>query len=141
MTSPLRTGSVRSNGSMVSRSLLKVCSVPPVRTVPTRRRIASNAVGQSSSAPSSSPIRWFVTGSSSRALDSRPSAEAWQVVGDLALPPAPVVGRVVAPDVEVAGDAAFREQAAHPPGLGQRLRRVHLPGALADDEHDVQPAP
>ena len=134
MTSSLRTGSVRSNGSMVSRSLVKVCSVPSTLSGPTRRRIASKACGQSSSAPSSSPIRCDVM-----ALPSRASAEAGQVVGDLALPPRPVVGGVVAPDVEVVGDAAFGEQGAHPFGLGQRGGRVGLPGALADGEDDVQP--
>src|SRR5262245_33539604 len=58
MTSPVRTGSVRSNGSIVSRSLWNVWVVPSTVTGPTRPRIASNACGQSSSAPSSSPIRW-----------------------------------------------------------------------------------
>src|SRR5690349_8495160 len=59
MTSSVRTGSIRSNGSIVSRSLRNVCWLPSASSiVPTRPRIASNAWGQSSSAPSSSPIRW-----------------------------------------------------------------------------------
>src|SRR5215213_5139400 len=59
MTSSVRTGSTRSKGSMVSRSLRKVCVLPSESaTWPTRPRIASNACGQSSSAPSSRPIRW-----------------------------------------------------------------------------------
>src|SRR6476620_6292411 len=59
MTSSVRTGSTRSNGSMVSRSLRKVCVLPSERaTGPTRPRMASKACGQSSSAPSSRPIRW-----------------------------------------------------------------------------------
>src|SRR5918998_1526921 len=59
MTSSVRTGSSRSNGSIVSRSLRNVWVLPSESsTLPTRARIASNACGQSSSAPSSSPIRW-----------------------------------------------------------------------------------
>src|SRR5215212_7674963 len=58
ITRPVRTGSVRSNGSMVSRSLEIRCSVPSTFSGPTNRRICSNACGQSSSAPSSNPIRW-----------------------------------------------------------------------------------
>src|SRR3954447_23149107 len=43
---------------MVSRSDETVCVWPSTSRGPTRRRISSNARGQSSSAPSSSPIRW-----------------------------------------------------------------------------------
>ena len=49
------------NGSMVIRSESKAC-VPSTgdSTGPSRRRISSNAVGQSSSVPSSNPIRCLV---------------------------------------------------------------------------------
>src|SRR3954468_19039031 len=60
MTSSVRTGSSSRNGSMVSRSLETVWGWPSTDSGPTRRRISSNARGQSSSAPSSSPIRWSV---------------------------------------------------------------------------------
>lgn len=46
------------NGSMVIRSVSNACLVPSgPSTGPSRRRISSNAVGQSSSVPSSNPIR------------------------------------------------------------------------------------
>src|SRR3954468_19191418 len=68
MTSSVRTGSSSRNGSMVSRSLETVWLSPSTLSGPTRRRISSNARGQSSSAPSSSPIRWSLI----HDLDSNP---------------------------------------------------------------------
>src|SRR5262245_26889605 len=65
------------------------------------------------------------------------SAEAWEVVGYLLAPPGPVVGDVVAPQVEFVGNALVAEDSGGRVGRGERACRVGLPGALADDEDDV----
>ena len=58
MTSSVRTGWRRSNGSMVRRSLVSSCVTPSSVVIgPTSLSSSSKAVGQSSSAPSRSPMR------------------------------------------------------------------------------------
>ena len=69
---------------------------------PSRASSVSNAVGQSSSVPSSSPIRCVVV--------VRPSAEPWQMMGELRSPRRPVVRDVVAPEVQLVADALVAEQ-------------------------------
>ena len=59
MTSSVRTGSSRSERLDGQPLAARPCaSSPSTVSGPTRRRISSKARGQSSSAPSSSPIRW-----------------------------------------------------------------------------------
>ena len=61
MTRSCRGLSRRSNGSMVTRSVVRRCVVPEASAIgPRRETSVSNAVGQSSSVPSSSPIRCLV---------------------------------------------------------------------------------
>src|SRR5580693_2203406 len=111
---------------MVIRSQSKVCRAPPVpSTGPTRRRISSNAFGQSCSVPSSNPIRCLEAVN----IDSR-SAESWQVMGKLGAPGGPVVGHVEAPQVELVPDALAGKQLGEPSGAGQRSSGV-FPLSLA----------
>src|ERR1700748_2421586 len=101
---------------MVIRSQSKVCRVPPApSTGPTRRRISSNALGQSSSVPSSNPIRCL----EAVTIDLH-SAESWQVMGELGAPGRPVVRHVEAPQVELMPDALAGEEVGEPSGAGQR---------------------
>src|SRR5436190_9246548 len=66
---------------MVSRSLRNLWLVPSASsTLPTRPRIASKACGQSSSAPSSSPIRWSGIGASFRLTVEHFQADALVVL-------------------------------------------------------------
>src|SRR5690606_33117741 len=116
MTSPYRCLAGRSNGSMVIRSTSNACSSPArARTAPIRRTIASKAVGQSSSVPSSSPIRCRFNGPPPSHRLGVGLGQAVQVVGELAAPPRPVVGHVVPPHVELVRDALLGEQAGQPP--------------------------
>ena len=57
MTSVWRAGSRRLNGEMCTRSVSRVWDWLPYEKAPTRSTMASKARGQSSSAPSSRPIR------------------------------------------------------------------------------------
>src|SRR3954451_15547867 len=57
-------------------------------------------------------------------------------MGELAVPAGPVVGHVVAPDVELAAQALGPEQAREPAAALQRAGGV-LPLPLADDEQQV----
>src|ERR687888_709648 len=93
----------------------------------TRAISVSYAADQSSSVPSSSPIRWVGISS---------SHEAWQMVGDLALPRRPVVRHVVTPQVELVPDPLPREDAGESLRALERPGRV-LPHALAADEQQV----
>ena len=81
--------------------------IPPTR--PTR---PSNARGQSSSVPSSKPIRWL------ESEEGVTSAEPRQMMRDLGPPRGPVVRDVVAPEVELTADALVR----HDPGEALRAR-------------------
>src|SRR3954454_23626594 len=127
MTSLWRGVMRRSKGSIVTRSSLKSCVAPPWEMRGATRVISvSNAADQSSSVPSSSPIRWL--GISSH--------EAWQMMGDLALPRGPVVRDVVAPQVELVPDPLPREDAGESLRALQRAGRV-LPHALAADEQEA----
>src|SRR5205085_5947364 len=87
-----------------------------------RSTIASNARGQSSSVPSSSPIRC--------------SGKTRQMMSDLCTPRGPVVRRVLAPDVELVPDALLGEERREVVRLLERPRRV-LPRTPADDEQQV----
>src|SRR3954468_6444587 len=87
----------------------------------------SNAVDQSSSVPSNSPIRWVGISS---------SHEAWQMMRDLALPRRPIVRHVVAPQVELVSDSLPREDVRESLRALQRARRV-LPHALTAHEQQV----
>src|SRR6516225_6118284 len=100
---------------MVIRSQSKACRVPPLpATGPTRRRISSNALGQSSSVPSSNPIRCLeVVNVGSH------SAKSWHVMGELGAPGGPVVGHVEAPQVKLVPDALAGEQRGELLGAGQ----------------------
>src|ERR1700726_4439281 len=125
MTRWYRGRSRRLNGSMVIRSVSKACSPPSgPGTGPSRDKISVNAVGQSSSVPSSSPIRCLVvkTGSSStetgRAETGR--AETGHVVGELGPPGRPVVRDVVAPHVQFVFYPLLVQQRREPPGTVQR---------------------
>ena len=55
-----------------------------------------------------------------------------QEIAQLLLPPAPVVVDIVAPEVHPGMDALGREDVAH----DAVVRRLVLPAALADAEHD-----
>src|SRR4051812_23564598 len=128
MTSLWRGLERRSNGSIVTRSSAKSCVEPPCEIRGARRAISvSKAADQSSSVPSSSPIRWVGISS---------SHEAWQMVGDLALPRRPVVRDVVAPQVELVPYALPGEDARESLRALERPGRV-LPHALAAHEHEV----
>src|SRR5690348_6600907 len=89
-----------------------------------RSTIASNARGQSSSVPSSSPIRCSC------------SRKARQMMSDLGPPRGPVVRGVLAPHVELVPEALLRKQRGEPVRLVERSGRV-LPGAATDDEDEV----
>src|SRR5512132_1030262 len=130
MTRAWRTGWRRSKGSMVTRSVATSWVSPSSSIRGARRaRYCSKAVGQSSSVPSSSPMRWvLVTGALLGASD-----EHRQVVGELGPPGRPVVGHVVAPQVGLVPDALGGQQ----PVDGDR--RLECPGgvlplALAADQ-------
>src|SRR6476646_11442693 len=99
-------------------------------TGPSRETSASNARGQSSSVPISNPIRCS-------AISCNPprSWEPWQMMRDLASPRRPVVRDVVAPEVDLAGDALLVEQRAEAPRRVERAGRV-LPLPLSADEQD-----
>src|SRR5689334_2050981 len=136
MTSACRGWSRRLNGSMVTRSVVSLCSVPFHEIGPSRLTSASYARGQSSSVPSSNPM----TCSTVDLQAAEASAEAWQVMGELGAPRRPVVRDVVTPQVELAADAPLAEQVGHLPGGVQRAGRV-LPLALAaDQQHGQLPA-
>ena len=57
MTSAWRGFARRSNGSIVTRSVASSCVSPPCSIAPVRATSVSNASDQSSSVPSSRPIR------------------------------------------------------------------------------------
>src|SRR6516165_8868338 len=91
---------------MVIRSQSKACRAPPApATGPTRRRISSKARGQSSSVPSSNPIRCLEVVNVGPHSEQDGSAESRQVTGELGAPGRPVVGHVEAPQVELVPDA------------------------------------
>src|ERR1700719_2581521 len=105
MTRWYRGRSRRPNGSMVIRSVSKACRPPSgPGTGPSRLRISVNAVGQSSSVPSSNPIRYLVVTAGSL-LSTTVLAESGHVAGELGTPGRPVVGHVVAPHVQFVLDA------------------------------------
>src|SRR5213593_396841 len=104
------------------RSVRKTCRSPPCSIAGSRSTIASNARGQSSSVPSSSPIRC--------------SGKARQMMSDLRPPRGPVVRRILAPDVELVADALRREQRGEAVRLLERSGGV-LPRAPADDEQQA----
>src|SRR5215218_10087290 len=135
MTRAWRTGWRRSKGSMVTRSVA-TSWVSPSRVMrgASRPRYCSKAVGQSSSVPSSRPIRWVVP------MAPLPSDEPRQVVGQLGPPGGPVVGDVVAPQVGLVADALLAQQPVEGPGRLERPGGV-LPLALAADEQQRQLAP
>src|SRR3954449_10408346 len=91
-------------------------------TAPMRSTSDSKTRGQSSSVPSSRPMRR--------------SDIPGENMSDLALPGRPVVRRVVAPDLEVVRDALLAEEAGEALGRLERAGRV-FPGAPADDEDEV----
>src|SRR5580704_1155456 len=136
MTRWYRGRSRRLNGSMVIRSVSKACWLPSgPGTGPSRPRISVNAVGQSSSVPSSNPIRCLVV--KARSLLSRTVlAESGHVVGELGAPGRPVVGHVVAPHVQFVLDPLLAQQRVEPPGAVQRPCGV-LPLALTHDQQQA----
>src|SRR5207302_4526588 len=87
-------------------------------------------VGQSSSVPSSRPIRC------SRGISTEPR----QMVSELVAPGRPVVDDVVAPQIELVRDALLGEQAGEVLRALESAGRV-LPGALAADQQQVDVAP
>src|SRR5215469_16293510 len=104
---------------MVIRSVSKACRLPSgPSTGPSRRRISSNAVGQSSSVPSSNPIKCLV------AVKGPSSNESRHVVGHLGAPGRPVVRDVVAPYVELVPDTLLGQQRGKLPGAGQHAGGV-----------------
>src|SRR5260370_19258650 len=106
-----------------------------------RLRISVNAVGQSSSVPSSNPIRYLVVKAGSL-LSRTVLAESGHVVGELGTPGRPVVGHVVAPHVQFVLDPFLVQQRGDPPGPVQRPGGV-LPLALTADQQqaDLPPQP
>src|SRR6478752_5861729 len=121
MTSSVRTGSSRRNGSMESLSLDTVWTVlspsgPSTFSGPTRRWISSKARGQSSSAPSSSPTRWSVI----RPLPSDPAPRCGCACSPCPCSRCPLLAR----HPRVAGDS---HRSAHPDE-----RRRALPQAVDD---------
>src|SRR3954453_23735350 len=91
-------------------------------TGPSRETSASNAPGQSSSVPSSSPIK-------------RASDEAGEMMRDLRAPRRPVVRHVVSPEVELVANALLAEQPREPLRRLERAGRV-LPLALSAQEQE-----
>src|SRR3954468_8498279 len=137
MTRSWRGRSRRSNGSIVTRSVSMVCRRPPPSVIGPRRAISvSKAVGQSSSVPSSRPMRCVV----SSVMQSFRSAEAGQVMGDLRTPRRPVVRDVVAPQVELVTDLLVAETLGETQRAVQRAGRV-LPLALPADEQEADARP
>src|SRR6202453_2345681 len=129
MTRWYRGRSRRLNGSMVIRSVSKACRLPPgPGTGPSRRRISVNAGGQSSSVPSSIPIRCLVlvVGTVKAGFLS---AEPRHVMGELGAPGRPVVRRVVTPHVQLVLYPLAGQQRCEALGAGQRPGGV-LPLAL-----------
>src|SRR4051812_12736818 len=132
MTRSWRGRSRRSNGSIVTRSVSIVCAVPaPSVTGPSRPMSVSNAAGQSSSVPRSSPMRCLVS-----VMRSFRSAEAGEMVGDLRAPRRPVVRDVVAPQVELVADVLVAQALGEAQRALERAGRV-LPPALAADEQQA----
>src|ERR1700722_15631779 len=118
---------------MVIRSQSNECVLPPgPGTGPRRRKISSNALGQSSSVPSSNPIRWR---SSLMRCSGVSSAESRQVVGDLSAPRRPVVRYVVTPQVELVLDTLGRQQPGELPGAFQRAGGVFPLTLAAHKQH------
>src|SRR5690348_4055799 len=101
------------------RSVRNVWRSPPCSIGGSRSTSASNARGQSSSVPSSRPIRC--------------SDKAWQMVGDLGAPCGPVVWGIFTPDVELVPNPLPREHLREARRLLERAGRV-LPHAAADGE-------
>src|SRR6202044_1274608 len=130
MTRLYRGRSRRLNGSMVIRSQSKAYRVPPAPwTGPTRRRISSNARGQSSSVPSSNPIKCL----ESVNVDPQ-SAKSWHVMGELGAPGRPVVRHVEAPQVELVPDSLPGEQPGELLGAWQRSGGVFPPALAAHQQ-------
>src|SRR5438105_5573325 len=104
------------------RSVRKTCRSPPCSIGDNRSTIASNARGQSSSVPSSSPIRC--------------SGKARQMMSDLCAPCRPVMRGVLAPHVELVPDALLGQLSGEAMGLLEGAGGV-LPGAAADHEQET----
>src|SRR5580698_6354691 len=137
MTRWYRGRSRRLNGSMVIRSVSKACWLPPgPGTGPSRLKISVNAVGQSSSVPSSNPIRYLVV-KAGFLLSRTVLAESGHVVGELGTPGRPVVGHVVAPYVQFVLDPLLVQQRGEPPGAVQHPGGV-LPLALTADQQQAE---
>src|SRR4051812_15065296 len=109
------------------RSVVRWCVEPsgPL-SGPTRLTSVSNARGQSSSVPSSRPMRWSGM--------EQYLTEPGQVVGELALPTGPVVWHVVPPDVEFTAQALRPQRVREPAGARDGAGRVLLPRALPDHQ-------
>src|SRR5262249_1975432 len=125
---------------MLIRSQPKTCLVPSVPvTGPSRRKISSNARGQSSSVPSSSPIKCLVsvTGGSRRSRVSL--AESRHVMSDLGAPGRPVVRDAVSPQIQFVPGALVGEPGGERPGAWQRPGGV-FPLALTADQQQADPA-
>src|SRR5437870_4300000 len=109
MTRAWRGFARRSKGSFITRSVAKVWVAPPCKMGSRRETRDSKTAGQSSSAPSSRPIR------------CRLSDKARQMMSDLRAPRRPVVRDIVAPEVELVGDALLGEE---PGEAARRLERT-----------------
>ena len=68
------------------------------------------------------------------------STEALQVVGELSLPPLPVVTDVESPQVQVAANALVLQHSRHPDRRRQRAGGMGLPSSLTSHEQDRQPS-
>src|SRR5437879_12748482 len=95
----------------------------------------SNAVGQSSSVPSSNPIGWVVSDTSA------PSAETRQVERELDAPGRPVMWDIVPPHVELVTNPLCGKQIRERTRAGQGAGGVRLPGPATDHEKQADPAP